>query len=339
MVVVHLFFRINRTKNLGGSMAQPLILLANTAMPIVENGLAQHFKLRKAYETPEMDTSALAAEVQGVTLFQVPIDAAFLDKFPNLKIVANFSVGYDCVDTEACAARNIMVTNTPDVLTEEVADTAIGLMISAVRQFGGAERWVQSGQWASKGPYPLSPGTLRGRTLGVYGLGSIGKAIAKRAEAFGMSICYHGRSRQMGVDYAYCETLVELAECCDTVMVATPGTPENQNAISDDVLKALGANGVLVNIGRGSVVDEPALIRALDGGIILGAGLDVFANEPHVPPALLNCGNVVVLPHIGSASIYTRDAMGQLVVDNLVSWFETGKAVTPVPETAHLQGK
>ena len=318
-------------------MSQPVIFLPNPALPLVEDALDREFQVLRGAIASQAEVQSAAHLVRGVSVFQARIDEAFLDRFPNLEIVANFGVGYDAVDAKACAARNIMVTNTPDVLTEEVADTAIGLMISAVRQFGAAERWVQSGNWENKGSFPLSPGTLRGRTLGVYGLGRIGKAIARRAESFGMKICYHGRSRQADVAYAYYDTLVGLAEACDTLMIATPGTPENRNAVSTEVLEALGPNGVVVNIGRGSVVDEAALIAALDKGTILGAGLDVFADEPRVPAALLNRDNVVVLPHIGSASIHTRNGMGQLVVDNLVSWFGSGAAVTPVPETLHVK--
>lgn len=263
----------------------------------------------------------------------------FLRALPKVEIVANYGVGYDGVDAAYAGAHGIMVTNTPDVLTEEVADTTLGLLISTIRQFSGAEGWLRSGNWARKGNYHLSPLTLRGRSIGIFGLGRIGLAVARRLEAFGLPIAYHNRRPVEGVPYAYHPTLKQLAGAVDTLICIAPGGAATEKAINAEVLSALGANGVLVNIGRGSTVDEAALAAALTGGTIAAAGLDVFADEPNVPQALLEAPNTMLLPHIGSASVHTRRAMADLCVDNLVSWFSEKKALTPVPETKHVKPK
>ena len=259
------------------------------------------------------------------------VDRALFDRLPNLEIVASFGVGYDGIDLKAAAERGIVVTNTPDVLTEEVADTALGLLLMTVRELSAAERHVRDGKW-TKGNYPLT-GTLRNRTVGIVGLGRIGMAIARRLDAMQVPVVYHTRHARPDVPYRYYADLRAMAADVDTLIAVLPGTPSTTNLIDAAILKALGTDGVLINIGRGIVVDEPALIAALKDGTIRAAGLDVFADEPNVPPALIALPNAVLLPHVGSASVYTRDAMGQLVVDNLRSWFEEGKPLTPVPET------
>src|SRR6185312_5306345 len=263
----------------------------------------------------------------------------FLRALPKVKIVANYGVGYDGIDAVYAGAHGIMVTNTPDVLTEEVADTTVGLLISTIREFSGAEGWLRAGNWAHKGNYPVSRLTLRGRSVGIFGLGRIGLAVARRLEAFGLPIAYHNRRPVESVPYAYHPTLKGLAGAVDTLICIAPGGAATEKAIDAEVLSALGANGVLVNIGRGSTVDEAALAAALVNGTIAAAGLDVFANEPNVPQALLDAPNTVLLPHIGSASVHTRRAMADLCVDNLVAWFSEGKALTPVPETKHVKAK
>ncbi|MEM7300598.1 MAG: 2-hydroxyacid dehydrogenase [Pseudomonadota bacterium] len=275
------------------------------------------------------------SSIQGIASM-TGCDASMMNALAALKIVSNFGVGYDGVDCDAAAQNDVMVTNTPDVLSDEVADTAIGLLINTVRELPAAERWLRNGDWVSKGAYPLTRGTLRGRKMGIFGLGRIGKAIAHRAEAFSLEISYFGRKPQ-DVPYTYYASLVEMAQAVDTLMVVAPGTPQTENAVNEEVLSALGPDGVLINIGRGSVVNEAALEAALKNGTIFAAGLDVFAKEPHVPEGLLTLPNLVALPHVGSASEFTRIAMGQLLVDNLASWFSEGKAVTPVPETEHVQ--
>ncbi len=264
------------------------------------------------------------------------IDAAFIDAFPNLEIIANFGVGYDAVDARHAGAKNVMVTNTPDVLTEEVADTALGLLLNTVREFPKAEKWLRDGNWVAKGGYRLTPGTLRGRKVGIFGLGRIGMAIARRLDAFGLPIAYHNRRPVEGVGYAYYPSLVALAEAVDTLISVAPGGAATEKAVNAEVLKALGPDGVVVNIGRGSTVDEAALAAALADRTIFAAGLDVFADEPRVPQALLDAENACLLPHVGSASVATRRAMANLCVDNLVSWFSQGRALTPVPETVHV---
>lgn len=284
---------------------------------------------------PALITPELAARVRGVAASGA-IDAAFIDALPNLEIIANFGVGYDKVDAVHAGSANVMVTNTPDVLTEEVADTALGLLLDTVRELPQAQAWLRAGKWESQGNYPLTRLSLRGRSAGIFGLGRIGKAIARRVETFGLPISYHNRHRDEDVAYDYYPSLLELAEAVDTLIVAVPGGAGTENAVNADVLRALGANGVLINIGRGSVVDEAALIEALGNGTIAAAGLDVFAAEPHVPQALLDLPNATLLPHVASASQATREAMADLVVDNLVAWFRDGVALTPVRETANI---
>ena len=260
------------------------------------------------------------------------IDAAFIDAFPNLEIIANFGVGYDAVDAAHAGGKGVMVTNTPDVLTEEVADTAIGLLINAVRELPKAEAWLRAGKWRSVGAYPFTQGTLRGRSVGIFGMGRIGRAIARRLEAFGLPIAYHNRRPVEGVGYAYHPSLIELARAVDTLVCVAPGGAATDKAVNAAVLAALGPQGVLVNIGRGSAVDEAALAAALADGTILAAGLDVFADEPDVPEALMKAQNASLLPHVGSASQHTRRAMADLLADNLESWFREGRALTPVAE-------
>ena len=276
----------------------------------------------------------VAASVRGVALgAHFPIDAALIESLPKLEIIANFGVGYDGIDLLTCAARGIVVTNTPDVLTEEVADTALGLLLMTVRELSAAERHLHAGKWASVGPYPLTRATLRDRTVGIAGLGRIGIAIARRLDAMQVPVVYHNRNRRPDLPYRHYADLKEMAEAVDTLISVLPGGAHTTKLIGADILKALGPRGILINVGRGSVVDERALIAALKDGTIHAAGLDVFADEPNVPAELMALENAVLLPHVGSASVFTRDAMGQLCVDNLVSWFTAGRPLTPVPET------
>jgi lactate dehydrogenase-like 2-hydroxyacid dehydrogenase len=261
------------------------------------------------------------------------VDRALLDRLPKLEIIANFGVGYDGIDLKRCAERGIVVTNTPDVLTEEVADTALGLLLMTVRELSAAERHLRAGKWAREGSYRLTPSTLRDRTVGIAGLGRIGLAIARRLEAMKVPVVYHARHERPGLPYRYYADLQAMAEAVDTLVIVLPGTPETKGAVDARVLRALGPNGILINIGRGTVVDDAALIEALTTRTIRAAGLDVFTDEPRVPEALLALDNVVLLPHVGSGSVFTRNAMGQLMVDNLTSWFDEGRPLTPVPET------
>jgi len=281
-------------------------------------------------------TDEMRRTVRAIASF-AGIDAAMMDALPNLELIASFGVGYDSVDAGHAATKNIMVTNTPDVLTEEVADTTIGLLINTVRELYAAEKWLRDGSWVKKGNYPLSRLTLRGRSVGIFGMGRIGLAIARRLEAFGLPVAYHNRRRVEGLSYQYHPTLKGLAGAVDTLICVVPGGASTEKAINAEILSALGPNGVFVNIGRGSTVDEPALAAALANGTIAAAGLDVFADEPNVPKALLEAPNTSLLPHVGSASHHTRRAMADLCVDNLVAWFSERRPLTPVPETAQVQ--
>jgi lactate dehydrogenase-like 2-hydroxyacid dehydrogenase len=260
------------------------------------------------------------------------IDGKLMQKLPKLEVVSSFGVGYDNVDSKHAAANNIIVTNTPDVLNEEVADTALGLLLCTVRHFPQVDRYVRAGTWVEKGDYPLTP-SLRDRTVGMVGLGRIGKAITRRLDAMGVPVVYHTRRPQADVSYKHYPKLIDMARDVDVLLVITPGGAETRNLINAEVLEALGPNGILINMSRGSVVDEQALIKALQSGKILSAGLDVFADEPHVPKELIAMDNVVLFPHVGSASVHTRKQMQQLVVDNLVAWHAGKPPVTPVPET------
>jgi lactate dehydrogenase-like 2-hydroxyacid dehydrogenase len=255
-----------------------------------------------------------------------------LDALPKLEIISVFGVGYDGVPVDYCRSRGVKVTNTPDVLTEDVADVAVGLVLMSGRGFGAAERYVRAGEWGRR-PFPLTT-KLGGRTAGILGLGRIGKAIAKRLSAMEMKIAYTGRKRQTDVPYRFVPTLAALAAESDFLIVACPGGPATKNIVNAEVLAALGKKGTLVNIARGSIVDEPALVAALLSGTIKGAGLDVFADEPKVPPALLAMENVVLLPHVGSATDETRKAMGDLCKANLDAWFGEKKTLTLIPELA-----
>ena len=260
------------------------------------------------------------------------VDGNFLQQFPNLEQVSSFGVGYDHIDAKWAGEHGIIVTNTPEVLNEEVADTALGLLLCTVRELPQSERYLRAGKWKDA-HYPLTKATLRDRTVGMVGMGRIGKAIARRLEAFGVPVVYHSRNQQPDVKYKYYPKLIDMARDVDTLMVIVPGGASTKNMVNAEVLKALGPRGVLINMARGSVVDEPALIEALRNRTIYSAGLDVFANEPSVPDELKSMQNVVLLPHIGSASVVTRNAMDQLVVDNLKNWFAGKAPLTPVPET------
>lgn len=272
------------------------------------------------------------SEIRALAAWLSPAYIPLIDALPNLEIIANFGVGYDSESTLHAIGKNIPVTHTPHVLDEEVADTTLALLLNTVREFWSAEEWLRLGKWESEGNFPLTPLTLRERTVGIYGLGRIGRAVAKRVEAFGLPVHYHNRRPVDGVDYPYHATLGDLAAAVDTLICVVPGTPETRHTIDADVLKALGPTGVLVNIGRGTVVDEKALIAALQDRVIAAAGLDVFEDEPHVPAELIAMRNVCLMPHVGSASRHTRAAMGDLVADNLVSWFSKGETITAVPE-------
>jgi lactate dehydrogenase-like 2-hydroxyacid dehydrogenase len=310
------------------------VLLIGPARPVITRGLGD-FTLRKLSAAP--DRAAFLASVPHVRAMAVaapvePIDDALLARLPVLEIIASFGVGYDHIDASTAGKRGGVVTNTPDVLTEEVADTTIGLLISTVRELPQAERFLRAGKWR-QGNYPLSKATLRNRTVGLVGIGRIGRAIARRLDAFGVPVVYHSRRKRPDMAYRHYVDLLRMADAVDTLIVIVPGGPETRSIIDARVLEALGPEGILINMARGSVVDEPALIAALKQSKIMAAGLDVFANEPDVPAEFLRMDNVVLLPHLGSASVFTRERMDQLLVDNILAWAAGKPPLTPVPET------
>jgi lactate dehydrogenase-like 2-hydroxyacid dehydrogenase len=316
--------------------AKPDILLIGPAKPVFVKGLDPAFTMHRLIDAKDRDAfiAGIADRVRGfaVTYSNQKVDGEFMGRFPKLEIVASFGVGYDHVDAKWAGAHGIVVTNTPDVLTEEVADTALGLLLCTVREFPKAERYLRAGKW-EKAPYPLTQATLRDRTVGMVGMGRIGKAIARRLDAFAVPVVYHARRPDPGVPYRHYRDLLAMARDVDTLMVIVPGGAETRNMIDARVLDALGTRGIVINVARGSVVDEGALIAALRDKRIYAAGLDVFVNEPRVPKELIEMENVVLFPHLGSASVYTRTAMDQLVVNNLLSWAAGKGPLTPVPET------
>jgi lactate dehydrogenase-like 2-hydroxyacid dehydrogenase len=255
------------------------------------------------------------------------MDAATMDKLPKLKMISHFGVGVDSIDVDAAKKRGITITNTPDVLNADVADLAIALLLAAVRRIPAGDRYVRDGRW-SKGAMPLAE-TIQGKTLGVIGLGRIGKEIARRAEAFNLKIAYQGPNKKKDVSWPYFKDPVELAKEVDFIVASCPGGEATRGVVSRAVLEALGPKGVFVNISRGSVADETAMVELLKEGKLGGAGLDVFVDEPRVPEALFAMDNVVLQPHVGSATHPTRAAMGQLVVDNLAAYFAKKPLLTP----------
>ena len=315
---------------------KPDVLLIGQKKPVMVKGLEGNVTLHYLIDAkdPEAFLKSIAGKVRAIAIAYTSnkIDGAFMQRFPKLEQISSFGVGYDHVDAKWAGEHGIVVTNTPEVLNEEVADTALGLLLCTVREFPQAERYLRAGKWP-QAQYPLTKATLRNRTVGMVGMGRIGKAIARRLEAFGVPVVYHSRNPQKGVTYKYYSKLLDMARDVDTLMVIVPGGPSTAKMIDAEVLKALGPNGILVNMARGSVVDEPALIRALKQRTILSAGLDVFANEPEVPAELLAMDHVVLFPHLGSASQFTRQKMEQLVVDNLLAWASGKPPLTPVPET------
>jgi hydroxypyruvate reductase len=254
--------------------------------------------------------------------------AELMTALPKLEIIACNGVGVDAVDLQAAKSRGIRVTNTPDVLNDCVADLAIGLMISGARRLAQADRYVREGKWL-KGGMPLA-GRVARKRLGILGLGKIGKAIAQRATGFNMDISYHGRHKQADVPYRHYASLEEMAKNVDFLIVICPGGAATRHLVNDKVIRALGPKGILINVARGSVVDEKALIKALQDKALGGAALDVFEDEPRVPAELIAMENVVLAPHVGSATVDTRTDMGNLVVDNLLAHKNGKTLLTPV---------
>ncbi len=315
---------------------KPDVLLIGAKKPVMIKGLDGKVTLHALIGAADKDAflKTIADKVRAIVIAYTAdkVDGAFMQRFPKLEQISSFGVGYDHIDAKWAGEHGIIVTNTPEVLNEEVADTALGLLLCTVREFPQAERYLRAGKWTSA-QFPLSKATLRNRTVGMVGMGRIGKAIAKRLDAFGVPVVYHSRNPQSGVSYKYYPKLLDMARGVDTLMVIVPGGPATRNMINAEVLKALGPNGILINMARGSVVDEPALIEALKSHTIYSAGLDVFAKEPQVPKELIDMDHVVLLPHLGSSTEVTRAAMDQLVVDNILAWAAGKPPLTPVAET------
>lgn len=295
-------------------------------------------ELALRYDVPSLPDGAertrfLAEHAAGirvvVTSGQPGVDAGTIAALPNVEVIVNNGAGVDAIDLEAAKRRGIGVSNTPDVLSDTVADTALGLILMTLRRFGAADRYVRAGRWARDGQFPYGR-DVSGLQVGILGLGRIGSAIATRLLGFDCAIAYHNRHRIDDCPYRYAESPARLAQSVDVLVVATTGDHRTRKLVDRTVLEALGPEGYLVNIARGSVVDQEALVELLMRGGLAGAGLDVFADEPHVPAELLSLDNVVLFPHIGSATARTRRAMALLAIRNLDSYLETGELVTPV---------
>ncbi len=315
---------------------KPEVLLIGPPKPVVIKGLEATFTVHQL--SPARDRDALVAELAprlraiAVSYTSERVNGQLMGRFPRLEILSTFGVGYDHIDTAWAAAHGVTVTNTPEVLNEEVADTALGLLLCTVREFPQADRFVRAGKWKD-GAYPLTRATLRNRTVGMVGMGRIGQAIARRLDAMLVPVVYHARRQVVGVSYRYYPSLLDMARDVDVLLAIVPGGAETRNLIDASVLDALGPQGIFINMARGSVVDEPALIAALQNQTIMSAGLDVYPKEPEVAPELIAMDNVVLFPHLGSATVDTRARMDQLVVDNLVAWAGGKAPLTPVPET------
>ena len=311
------------------------VLLLGPLKPVVVNGLEAACTVHKVAAASDRDAFVTAhSEVRAIacsaTTERVPGD--LMARFPKLQIVSSFGVGYDHMDVKWAAEHGVILTNTPNVLTEEVADTALGLLLCTVRELPHAERYLRAGKWREK-DYPLTKASLRNRTVGLVGMGSIGQAIARRLDAMQVPVVYHTRQPRRELPYRHYPNLVDMAREVDILLAIVPGGAATRNMINADVLDALGPDGILINMARGSVVDESALIKALKQKRIMSAGLDVYAKEPDVPQELIAMENVVLFPHLGSASVVTRERMDQLIVDNILAWAAGKPPLTPVAET------
>jgi lactate dehydrogenase-like 2-hydroxyacid dehydrogenase len=304
------------------------ILQTHRLLRSCEEGLAERFTVHKLHEAADREAllTEIGPSIRGIAGGNV--GATLMDRLPKLEIIANFGVGYDSVDTAAARARNIRVTNTPSVLNDAVAEITIGLMIALARRLPQADRYVREGKWV-QGDFPLQS-ELTGRTLGIVGLGRIGKEVATRAQAMKMRVVYHGRTRQPRAPYIYYSSLLDMARDADWLLLIAPGGRETDKIVGREVLTALGPKGMLVNMGRGSLVDEPVLVEMLASGALGGAALDVFADEPRVPEALFGLDNVVLSPHQGSGTAETRNGMGRMLVDNLIAHFAGEPLLSPV---------
>ncbi|AXB41716.1 2-hydroxyacid dehydrogenase [Amycolatopsis albispora] len=299
-------------------------------LPSLETALTTHHRTVRLFEQPEGYLAEHGGEFRAaITSARVGVPDEVMDALPHLEAIVHFGVGYETTDVGRARARGIDVSNTPDVLTDCVADLAVGGLIDVMRRLTAADRFVRRGDWTTTA-YPLAT-KVSGKKIGILGLGRIGRAIATRLSGFGVELSYHSRRPVDGVPYRYVDSPVALAAEADALVVAVAGGENTRGLVSADVLTALGPDGFLVNVSRGSVVDEPALVVALTDGKLAGAALDVFAEEPEVPAPLLDLDSVLLLPHIASATTETREAMGELAFRNLHHFLTEGSLLTPVP--------
>ncbi len=316
-------------------MTQPRILQIGslTGHPPADTDLADRYDVLQYWKAknPQDFLYEHADRIEVIaTSANIGCKSEVIHALPNLKAICSWGVGYDSIDVDAAQSRNILVSNTPDVLNDCVADLAWGLLIASARNIGWGERFVRANQWENKAG-SLTLGTrVSGKKLGIVGLGRIGEAIARRGLGFDMEVGYHNRNERNDVPYDYFDSLVNLASWSDFLVIATVGGASTRGLINESVLRALGPTGILVNIARGSVIDEPAMVRVLTEGALGGAGLDVFDKEPKVPDALKTMNNVVLMPHVASATHETRRAMTDCLLENLASYFATGKVLTPI---------
>ncbi|MCB9991785.1 MAG: 2-hydroxyacid dehydrogenase [Rhodospirillales bacterium] len=310
-------------------MAKAILALHNMP-PLGLEQLEEQFELIRLWQEkdPDQMIKDRANDIVAiVSSYNRGVSAKMIEALPNLEIISTFGVGYDNIDVRAATGRGVVVTNTPDLLTADTADTALALLLAVSRRVVEGDAYVRVGKWLN-GPLPLGT-SLGGKTAGIVGLGRIGQAIADRVSAFDVSVAYHGR-HEKDVPYRFYPQLEEMARDVDYLILSCAGGPETQHIVNENVLRALGPHGFLVNVARGSVVDQDALLVALSNKNIAGAALDVYDNEPHVPEALFSMDNVVLLPHIGSATVETRAKMGQLVIDNILAHFNGEPLKTPV---------
>jgi hypothetical protein len=312
------------------------VLLIGPKKPVIFDGLRAAMNVHPLVDAKDPD--ALIAELAprlraiAVSVSSERVTGALMSRLPKLEIVSTFAVGYDHIDAKWAGEHGVTVTNTPDVLTEEVADTALGLLLCTVRELPQAERYLRAGKWLER-DYRLTPATLRDRTVGLVGMGRIGQAIARRLDGFKVPVVYHSRRPQAGVPHRHYPDIVAMARDVDILLVIVPGGQATRHIITVQVLEALGPEGIFINMARGSVIDEAVLIKALRDKTIMTAGLDVYASEPKVPQELIAMEHVVLFPHVGSATVATRRAMDQLVVDNILAWAAGKPPLTPVAET------
>ena len=317
-------------------MLPDILILAISPSADVNQQLERSYTCHHAWQVAPEQRAAWLQERAGriravVTTGALGLKRADMDALPALELIAVNGVGLDGIDLDATRARGIAVTTTPNVLTDDVADVALGLLLASARQISLLDRYVRDGGWERREPVrPAS--SLRGKTAGIFGFGQIGQAIAQRLAAFGIQVRYYQPRAKPGVDAPRAESLLALALESDYLIVSAPGTPATRHAVDAGVLAALGPQGTLINIARGALIDEEAMIAALQDGTLGAAGLDVFADEPRVPAALRALPNVVLTPHIGSLTVETRHAMGQLVVDNLQAHFAGLPLPTPVAQ-------